>query len=131
MSGRLGPGCLDSVDAAVGEVPIRVGVGMGGPLVVEVTEVDGAVRPDERFVFSAHVQEPGANDNATGVAVQAGMACAIPRLVAGGMPLPARSITFIWGDEISSTSRYLQDDPERAAGLSRINLDLEDLLERT
>src|SRR3712207_7752159 len=33
-----------------------------------VAEVRGADRPDERFVFSAHVQEPGANDNASGVA---------------------------------------------------------------
>ena len=33
-----------------------------------VAEIRGAVSPDERFVFSAHVQESGANDNATGMA---------------------------------------------------------------
>ena len=32
-----------------------------------VAEVHGAVAANERFVLSAHVQEPGANDNASGV----------------------------------------------------------------
>jgi len=71
------------------------------------------------------VQEPGANDNASGVATQSEMACAVPRMVAAGMPLPGRSISFIWGDEISSTNRYLQDDPERTAGVKwGISLDM-------
>src|SRR6185312_11861603 len=30
-----------------------------------VANARGSVKPDERFVFSAHVQEPGANDNAS------------------------------------------------------------------
>ena len=32
----------------------------------------GSDRPNERFVFSAHVQEPGANDNASGVGAAGG-----------------------------------------------------------
>src|SRR6266700_4111125 len=39
-----------------------------------VANVRGTVNPAERFVFSAHVQEPGANDNATGVGTLAEMA---------------------------------------------------------
>ncbi len=90
-----------------------------------IADVHGTERPEERFVFSAHVQEPGANDNASGVATQSEMACAIPRMVAAGMPLPRRSISFVWGDEISSTRRYLQDDPERTAGVRwGISLDM-------
>jgi len=90
-----------------------------------IADVHGTERPDERFVFSAHVQEPGANDNASGVAAQSEMACAIPRMVAAGMPLPRRTISFIWGDEISSTNRYLQDDPERTIGVRwGISLDM-------
>ncbi len=90
-----------------------------------VADIHGSQLPDERFVFSAHVQEPGANDNASGVATQSEMACAVPRMVAEGMPLPGRSISFIWGDEISSTGRYLRDEPERTAGVRwGISLDM-------
>ena len=44
-----------------------------------VANARGTSAPDERFVFSAHVQEPGANDNATGVGTLAEMA----RITAG------------------------------------------------
>ena len=67
-----------------------------------VAEARGAVRPAERFVVSAHVQEPGANDNASGVATQAEMARVLAALVRSGEARPARTITFLWGDEISS-----------------------------
>ena len=46
-----------------------------------VADVHGRVIPDERFVLSAHVQEPGANDNASGVAVQAEIARVLGELV--------------------------------------------------
>jgi aminopeptidase YwaD len=39
-----------------------------------VANARGTEKPDERFVYSAHVQEPGANDNATGVGTLAEMA---------------------------------------------------------
>lgn len=90
-----------------------------------VADVHGKEVPEERFVFSAHIQEPGANDNASGVAVQAEMACVLARLIQEGMPLPRRSITFLWGDEIISTRRYLQDDPARTEGVRwGISLDM-------
>ena len=41
------------------------------------------------------------------------------------MPLPRRSITFIWGDEIAATRRYLEADQERARGVRwGISLDM-------
>ncbi|MGD8816439.1 MAG: M28 family peptidase [Acidobacteriota bacterium] len=79
-----------------------------------VAEVHGATHPDERFVFSAHVQEPGANDNASGVGALAEAARALADLVQQGSFVPRRTITMLWGDEISSTRRYLEDDPARA-----------------
>jgi len=82
-----------------------------------VAEVHGATHPDERFVFSAHVQEPGANDNASGVGALAETARAFSELVQQGRFRPQRTITMLWGDEISSTQRYLEDDPARAAGV--------------
>jgi hypothetical protein len=82
-----------------------------------VADVRGATAPAERFVFSAHVQESGANDNATGVAALAEVARVFGEGVQSGEFSPERSISMIWGDEISSTRRYLEEDPERRAGI--------------
>lgn len=82
-----------------------------------VAEVRGSAAPDERFVFSAHVQEPGANDNATGVATLAEIAHSLAQLVRTGELSPRRTITFIWGDEIRATARFLQENPARAEGV--------------
>jgi hypothetical protein len=59
--------------------------------------------------MSAHVQEPGANDNASGVGAQAEVARALATLVKRGAVDPRRTITMIWGDEVTSTRRFLED----------------------
>ena len=74
-----------------------------------IADVRGNSKPNERFVFSAHVQEPGANDNASGVGAQVEMARVIASLIRAGTVDPRRSITFIWGNEIQATRRYLAD----------------------
>ncbi|MEO7520436.1 MAG: M28 family peptidase, partial [Gemmatimonas sp.] len=82
-----------------------------------VAEIRGASKPDERFVYSAHVQEPGANDNASGVGLLAEMARVAASLVKSNRANPARTITFLWGDEIRATARYLAEDTARRAGV--------------
>lgn len=82
-----------------------------------VAEIPGDVQPDERFVFSAHVQEPGANDNASGVGTLAEMARMASHLYQEQKIKPKRTLTFLWGDEITSTRRFIQQDKERAAGI--------------
>lgn len=82
-----------------------------------VANARGGSKPNERFVYSAHVQEPGANDNATGVATLAEMARTTARLIQQKKFSPQRTITFLWGDEIVSTDRYIKDDATRAAGI--------------
>lgn len=82
-----------------------------------VANARGNVKPDERFVYSAHVQEPGANDNATGVATLAEMARTTAKLIQQKKFSPQRTITFLWGDEIVSTNRYIKDDAKRAEGI--------------
>ncbi|WP_311950077.1 M28 family peptidase [Mucilaginibacter terrae] len=82
-----------------------------------VANARGRNKPDERFVFSAHVQEPGANDNASGVGTLAEMARVTAQLVGQKKFEPARTITFLWGVEISSTARYIKEDTERAKGI--------------
>ena len=104
---------------ALEEGPVRVRVETDAKLyeaqeLTIVADVRGSALPRERLVYSAHVQEPGANDNASGVGAQAEMARALAQLLQAGMRPPQRTITFLWGDEISSTARYLADDQERA-----------------
>ncbi|WP_337170364.1 M28 family peptidase [Gemmatimonas aurantiaca] len=87
------------------------------PELTIVAEIRGRTRPAERFVYSAHVQEPGANDNATGVGTQAEMARVAADLVRRGVANPQRTITFLWGDEIRSTDRFLKEDSVRRAAV--------------
>ncbi|SKA13440.1 M28 family peptidase [Sediminibacterium ginsengisoli] len=82
-----------------------------------VADVKGENKPEERFVFSAHVQEPGANDNATGVGTLAEMARVTAAMIAKKQFTPQRSITFLWGDEIVSTKRYVTEDAARAKNI--------------
>lgn len=79
-----------------------------------VAEIKGSELPKERLVFSAHVQEPGANDNATGVGVALEMAVTSAKLLNEGRFSPKRTLTFLWGDEIVSTRRYVTEDSVRA-----------------
>jgi len=113
---------LDARDAlreAVGRGPTKVRVDIQSHLypseeLTLVAEVRGTRFPEERLVFSAHVQESGANDNLSGVVALAEVARALGEGVRSGAFSPSRTITMIWGDEITSTRRYLEDDPARA-----------------
>lgn len=90
-----------------------------------IAEVRGSTHPDHRIVFSAHVQEPGANDNASGVACQTEMARTAAKLLNENKVDPRRTITFLWGDEIHAVNRYLQQDQQRTADiLFGVSLDM-------
>ena len=82
-----------------------------------VAEIRGSKVQDERFVYSAHVQEPGANDNASGVGSLTEAARVAALLVKNGQADPGRTITFLFGLEISSTDRYIKQDAARAKGI--------------
>lgn len=90
-----------------------------------VADIKGNKLPSERLVFSAHVQEPGANDNATGVGVALEMATLSAKLLQNNTWNPTRTLTFLWGDEIVSTGRYVQEDKMRAQHIKwGISLDM-------
>ncbi len=90
-----------------------------------IAEIPGQMAADERFVFSAHVQEPGANDNASGVGTLAEMARVAIQLYQKKQINPQRTMTFLWGDEIRSTRRYIQQDSSRAKGIKwGVSLDM-------
>ena len=82
-----------------------------------IGEVKGSVVPDERFVLSAHVQEPGANDNASGVGALSEMARIVAGLLRAHQVDPKRTITMIFGNEISQTRNFLADDSVRTRGV--------------
>lgn len=90
-----------------------------------VAEARGSARPEERFVYSAHVQEPGANDDASGVGTLTEMARTLAQLVKAGRVDPKRTITMLWGQEIRVTDRYLKQDTLRLKGVHwGISLDM-------
>ncbi len=106
---------------AVGPVRVRVKSAVTWtPNAIErtvVAELRGRTHADERFVFSAHVQEPGANDNASGVGAQMEMARVAAELLKSKAIDPSRTLTLLWGLEIRSTDRFITQDSARAAGI--------------
>jgi aminopeptidase YwaD len=112
----------ERLKAAVQKGPVKVHVEVASKIyrakeLTIVANARGTAKPDERFVFSAHVQEPGANDNATGVGTLAEMARVTAALIKQKKFEPKRTITFLWGDEIVSTGRYIKEDSIRAKGI--------------
>jgi aminopeptidase YwaD len=86
------------------------------PVRTLVAEFPGAVLPDERIVLVAHVQEPGANDNASGCGTLAAVALAIQRAIRDGqIPPPARTLTLLWGDENRASDAWIAEDKARAS----------------
>ncbi|MFT3826975.1 MAG: M28 family peptidase [Chitinophagaceae bacterium] len=118
----LSTAARERLKAALAKGPVNVRVIVSSKIynseeLTIVANVRGNKLPDERFVYSAHVQEPGANDNASGVGTLAEMARVTAQLVKEGKLAPQRTITFLWGDEIVSTGRYIKDDSVRAKGI--------------
>jgi len=80
----------------------------GQPVRCLVAEIQGAVKPQERILVPAHINEPGACDNASGVAMGFEIVKKMKEMIdSGEIARPERTITFIWGDEIQMTNRYL------------------------
>ena len=82
-----------------------------------VAEVHGSVAPAERFVMSAHVQEPGTNDNASGVGDLSEIARVLGELTRTNALRPKRTITMLFGLEIAQTRNFLADDSVRTRGV--------------
>jgi len=90
-----------------------------------IADVRGSELPKESMVFSAHIQEPGANDNASGIGVQLEMAMLAGKLVASKTLKAKRTLTFLWGDEIRSTRNYINDKEKRIPDINwGISLDM-------
>lgn len=81
--------------------------------------VAGADPSAGAVVFVAHVDEPGANDNGSGVGALCELAIALHGLIADGTaPRPHRPLVFLWGQEMEVSRTWLAEPPMPvAAGL--------------
>ncbi len=77
-------------------------------------EIPGRAHPEQRVVLAAHVQEPGANDNASGCGSLLAAVLAIQDAIRrGALPPPARTLTFLWVDEIRGSEEWIKQDAAR------------------
>ncbi len=125
--GRISPRSFAAIRAASEENPqvsvafrSEVDLEQDAPLRTLVATIVGADAPQEAVVVVAHVQEPGACDNASGVGGLAEGAATLARLVRDErIARPARSIAFVWGDEFVQSEVWLERSGRRAvAGIS-------------
>ena len=104
-----------------GPVTVKVDVRSSfydGPSRYLVAEIPGTVKPDERIVMVAHIQEPGANDDGSGCGTLYALVLALQKAIAGkALPAPGRTLTFIWGDENRGSRAWLSAHPEQAKGV--------------
>ena len=74
-----------------------------------VATIVGAKEPGEVVPIAGHVQEPGAVDNASGVGGLLELATSMAGAIAEKrLPVPQRSIAFVWGNEMEQSRVYLE-----------------------
>lgn len=109
------------------------------PLRTLVATVVGAKDPQRAVPIVAHVQEPGACDNASGVGTVLECARVLASFVTGEKPQrPAHSVAFVFGDEMEQSRVWLEHSGRTAlaaiaadmTGESRAETGAEPLLER-
>ena len=108
------------------KVDIETKFALNSPGRLLVAEIPGAVKPEEHVVMVAHIQEPGANDDASGCGTLLEMARAMQKAIAAkAIPAPARTITFVWGDEMRASREWLRGEASRPASTRyMISLDM-------
>jgi aminopeptidase YwaD len=97
---RAGDGLRVRIDARVRSEP--------RPLRHLVATIRGAEWPDEAVVIATHLDEPGANDNASGCAAMAEGAVAVARaLQQDRLSWPAAGLSFVFGAEFVQSRAWL------------------------
>ncbi len=93
------------------------------PLRTIVATVEGSLAPDDAVVLLAHVQEPGACDNASGVATLLEDARILSELLEkGDLELPSRSIAFVFGEEMEQSRVWLEKSGRRAVAAIAVDM---------
>jgi hypothetical protein len=94
-----------------------------GSLDVVSASIRGSKYPDQEILVTAHLDEIGADDNASGSASILEMARTLHQLIKSGvLPVPLRTIRFIWMPEYAGTyawlSKHINDPIRRIADLN-------------
>lgn len=93
--------------AARVRIDVSVVTGTSAATALEV-RIEGSLHQAGAVVFSTHVDEPGANDNASGVGALAELATALRSAIdSGAVAPPERTIVFLWGQEIEASGAWL------------------------
>ena len=125
---QISPRSLAAIEAAVARGGARIAfeaeVALAErPLRTLVATVVGARTPERAVAVAAHVQEPGACDNASGVAALLEVARGIAgRLADGRLERPARSLVLVWGDEMTQSRVWL--DSRARETVAALSLDM-------
>ncbi|HTE05645.1 MAG TPA: M28 family peptidase [Planctomycetota bacterium] len=78
-----------------------------------VARIGGTLPGAGTIALVGHLDEPGANDNGSGVAALSAMATGYLRAIQDGrVPRPRRSITFLIGTEYECSREWLRSRPE-------------------
>lgn len=104
-----------------GPVTVRVNIESSfydAPARTLVAEIPGRSLGAERIVMVAHVQEPGANDDASGCGTLYGLARALASGIRKGrLPRPDRTLTFLWVDEVRGSRQWIASHADQARGV--------------
>ena len=116
-------------ELAKGDVTLHVDIETKfhrGPNRTLILEIPGRLHPDQRVILAAHVQEPGASDNASGCGTLLAAALAMQDGIRRGtLGAPARTVTFMWVDEISGSRQWIKDHPDQLKGVvAMLSLDM-------
>ena len=80
-----------------------------------VATVVGEQTPEEAVPIVSHVQEPGACDNASGLAGLLESAVSYAKLLEDGvLERPASSVAFVWGDEFRQSEAWIEQSGRKA-----------------
>jgi hypothetical protein len=116
---QISPHALAAIEAAVKKSPgTRVSFEAeveisARPLRTIVATITGDAHPELAVALVAHVQEPGACDNASGVATLLEDARDLASaFTSGTIPWPQRSLAMVWGNEMEQ-SRVLLEKTSR------------------
>jgi len=114
---KLSYGSQVLLDALLQKGPVRAQVKVLAqfqPKLVRevVAEIVGKEKAHEKVMLLAHVDEPGANDNASGAGALVEMALALREAIAmNKLAQPARTLRMMWLEEITAVLRWQKSAP--------------------
>jgi aminopeptidase YwaD len=101
-----------------------------GKMNVTSASIPGTDPKSGDLMFVAHafetISKPGANDNCTGVGTILEIGRTLARLIREGtLPRPRRTLRFLWGNEISGSTAFMNKHPElQDTLLAALNFDM-------